>query len=43
VVAQNSGHSKEGRKQIRDDIKRVVQVDGEEIFVLVRWNVVYVL
>lgn len=43
MIPQDSRDSKKSGKQVRNDIEGVIQVDGEEIFVLFFWNVVYVL
>jgi hypothetical protein len=34
VVPQHPGRPEHGRKEIRNDVKRVVQVDGEKVLVL---------
>ena len=34
VVAQHSGDSEKGRKEVGNDVERVVQVDGEKVLVL---------
>lgn len=39
VVAQDGSCSEECRKDIRDNVKRVVQVDGEEVLVLPRLQI----
>lgn len=39
VVSQDGGCAEEGCKDIRDNVKRVVQVDGEKVLVLPRLEI----
>ena len=41
VVAEDSCNSEEGSEEIRDDVERVVEVDGEEVLVCLRLVILY--
>lgn len=36
MVSEYGSGSEEGSKQIRNDVKGIIQVDGKEVFVVVR-------